>query len=200
MAYVTPRRNGTWELRESVSTPQGPRSRTLVSFRTLSEAAIETACSRAAKPLAADEIRDAARRAGAPVDLAAADQAAGDLLRELDAGREPHPILRQLLVEALQAAPPVRLGNARRGGAIPLRPQTGRDAPSRPRSGGESHAGGGVTPLESLDNARASAAWLTATPEERGKALYDLLLLGERLQQGRPEAPRKPFPRLDRAA
>jgi hypothetical protein len=192
MAYVTPRRNGTWELRESVATPQGPRSRTLVSFRALSEEAIETARSRAAKPLAADEIRDAARRAGAPVGLAAADQAAGDLLRELDAGREPHPILRQLLVEALQAPRPVRLGDA------PRRAKRDGKAQARPRPRGE--PGGDVIPLESLDNARASAAWLTATPEQRGEALYDLLLLGERLQQGRPEAERVPFPRLDQAA
>lgn len=190
MAYVTSRGSGKWELRESVSTPEGPRSRTLASFRTLSDETIENARARAAKPLTADAIKDAARRVGAPVGLAAADQAAGDLLRELDAGREPHPILRQLLVEALQAQP-VRLGEA------PRPPERDDEAATRQPPQGEP-AAGDVVPLASLHNARASAAWITATPRERGEALYDLLLLGERLQRSRPE--RERFPRLGEAA
>lgn len=175
MAYVTPRSGGAWEIRESVSTPKGPRSRTLASFRTLTDETIEHARARATKPLSSEDVRDAARRAGAPVDLAAADRAAGDLLRELANGREPHPILRQLLIDALQAEPPVRLGE-----------------PTPAVSQIQEH--------EPLDNARASAAWLTATATERGDALYDLLLLADRFPRSRKARKREGFPHLGRAA
>ncbi|HYI98957.1 MAG TPA: hypothetical protein VEX36_04670 [Thermoleophilaceae bacterium] len=122
-----------------------------------------------------DDVRHAARRAGAPIDLAVADRAAGELLRELVDGREPHPVLRQLLIDALQAGPPARLGEP----AGPV-----RAAP---------------TP-ELLDNARASAAWLTATPAERGDALYDLLLLADRFPRARSTSEHDGFPHLGRAA
>ncbi len=182
MAYATARPGGAWELRESLSTPTGPRSRTLTTFRTLSDEAIAHARSRATKPLSAEEVREAARRAGAPVELAAADRAAASLLSELAAGREPHPILRGLLIDALQARPPRRLGEAR--------------SPDDP---GRRDANADDVPMESLDNVRAAAAWLPATPDERGKALYDLLLLADRFPRRRPRE-RERFPRLDRAA
>lgn len=181
MAYVTARHNGTWEIRESTSTPDGPRSRTLASFRALSDEVVEHARARAEKPLSADDIRDAARRAGAPVDLATADRAAGDLLRELADGREPHPILRALLIDALQEGPPTRLGE---------RPETRERQPS----------GADVLPFETPHNARASAAWLTKTPAERSATLDDLLLLGDQLPHGRRVGEPLRFPRLDRAA
>jgi hypothetical protein len=177
MAYVTARKNGTWEIRESASTPGGPRSRTLASFRTLSSDVIEHALSRAEKPLTADEVRAAAHRAGAPVDLAPADRAAADLLRELADGREPHPILRGLLIDALQEGPPARLG----------------EAPRRPTAAN-------TLPFETPHNARASAAWLTRTPAERGAALEGLLMLTHALPHGRRIDEPLRFPRLDDAA
>jgi hypothetical protein len=186
MAYVTARPGGTWEIRESVSTPKGPRSRTLASFRTLTSEIVEQARARAAKPLSPDDVRRAARRAGAPVDLATADKAAGDLLRELANGREPHPILRQLLIDALQAGPPVRLGEPAR--------TFGSRAAAEPLDAHERQA------PESLDNARASAAWLTASQAERGDALYDLLLLADQFPPSRSRAEHDGFPRLGRAA
>ena len=182
MAYVTARHNGTWEIRESASTPNGPRSRTLASFRTLSDDVVEHARSRAEKPLSAEDIRDAARRAGAPVDLATADRAAGDLLRELADGREPHPILRALLIDALQEGTPTRLGK---------RPETRERHPS----------GADVLPFETPHNARASAAWLTRTPTERAAALNDVLDLADQFPRSRAERmKRERFPRLDRAS
>lgn len=177
MAYVTERKNGTWEIRESTSTPDGPRSRTLASFRTLSSDVVERALARAEKPLTADEIRAAAHRAGAPVDLEPADRAAADLLRELADGREPHPILRALLVDALQEGPPARLG----------------EPPRR-------HAAADVLPFETPHNARASAAWLTRTPAERGAVLEDLLMLADALPHDRRIREPLRFPRLDDAA
>jgi hypothetical protein len=179
MAYVTARKNGTWELRESTSTDDGPRSRTLASFRTLSSDVVEHALGRAENPLTAEDVRDAARRAGAPVDLAAADRAAGDLLRELADGNQPHPILRALLIDALQEGPPMRLGEARRSRAS----QEAADLP-----------------FETPHNARASAAWLTRTPAERGATLEDLLLLADKLPHDRRVGERLRFPRLDAAA
>lgn len=180
MAYVTARPNETWEIRESVVTPSGPRSRTLASFKTLSDEVIEHARARAQKPLAAGEIRDAAHRAGAPVDLAPADRAAADLLRALNDGREPHPILRALLIDALQEGPPARMGEAQRR----------RDRREQ----------ADVLPFETPHNARASAAWLTRTPAERSAALNDLLLLADALPHGKRVGEALRFPRLDRAA
>lgn len=180
MAYVTARKNGTWEIRESASTPNGPRSRTLASFRTLSDDVIRHAQARATRPLDKEEVRAAAHRAGAPVDLAVADRAAGDLLRELADGREPHPILRALLIDALQEGPPARLG----------------EAPRPP----EKDAAADTLPFETPHNARASAAWLTRTPTERGAALYDLLLLADRFPNDRRIGEDLTFPRLGHAA
>ena len=54
-------------MRESRSTPAGPRSRTLATFRELTDETIEKAQERAAKPPSADELREAALRAGAPI-------------------------------------------------------------------------------------------------------------------------------------
>jgi hypothetical protein len=181
MGYVTARKNGTWEIRESVSMPEGPRSRTLASFRTLSDEVLQHAQVRAAKPLDKKAVRDAAHRAGAPVDLATADRAAGDLLRELADGHEPHPILRTLLIDALQEGPPARLGETR-------------------KTWQEARAEAGVPQLEELDNARASAAWLTRTPAERSAALYDLLLLADRFPHSRMPGQQPRFPHLGSAA
>ena len=112
---------------------------------------------------------------------AEADHAAGALLRELASGREPHPVLRALLIDALQEGPAARLGATR-------------------RSWQEARIEAGATQLEAFDNARASAAWLTATPAERGAALDDLLGLADAF----PNEPthrirRRRFPRLDRS-
>lgn len=181
MAYVTPRPNGTWEVRESTSTPSGPRSRTLASFRTLSDDVVEHALARAEKPLTADEVREVARRAGAPVDLEPADRLAADLLRELGDGHEPHPILRALLIDALQEGRPRRFDE-------PQRSQEERETAS-------------VLPFETPHNARASAAWLTRTPAERGAILEDVVDLADQFPRSRAERMRRErFPRLDRAS
>jgi len=115
MAYVTPRKGDRWEIREAVSTEEGPRSRTLASFRELTPDVVEHARERARHPLTADELRRAARRAGAPVALPAADEAAAILLDELAAGREPRPALARALAEALpRPRPRARASDAQR--------------------------------------------------------------------------------------
>lgn len=101
MAYVVARNSGGWEIRESRNTDAGPRGRTLATFRTLTPAVIERALARSTKELGADDLRKAARRAGAPVMAPAADRAAGELLASVAAGYRPRPPLARLLVQAL---------------------------------------------------------------------------------------------------
>ena len=103
--YATGRSNGAWELREARSTPDGPRSRTLATFRELTPDVVAHAQARATQPVSAAEVRRAAVRAGAPVAPPDADRAAGELLAELAAGRTPRPALRALLAQALGDAP-----------------------------------------------------------------------------------------------
>jgi hypothetical protein len=158
MAYIVSRRSGSWELRESRSTEQGPRSRTLASFRTLTPDVVERARRRAGAPLSAAEIQRAASRAGVPIAGSAPNAAAAKLLAELAEGRAPSAPLRRLLVDALP----------------------GSD--------------GGPTDAE-----RAAAPWIAATPEDRGEALRDLLLLADRLPAPRRAAATR-FPRIESSA
>ncbi|HYM53833.1 MAG TPA: hypothetical protein VES97_00610 [Solirubrobacteraceae bacterium] len=117
MAYIVARPAGTWEVRESRSTPDGPRSRTLATFRTLTPAVLERAGGRASKPLDPSDLRRAAVRAGAPVAGDDVDRAAGELLGELAAGRAPRPVLRRLLLETLDRERPARTSASARAAA-----------------------------------------------------------------------------------
>ncbi len=110
MAFVVPTRRGKFELRESRSTPDGPRSRTLATFGELNDEVIEKAQARAAKPIDPRSLRSAARRAGASVAPPPADRAARELIAELGLGREPQPrlqrLLRSMLADNHRAATP----------------------------------------------------------------------------------------------
>jgi hypothetical protein len=154
MAFIVPRKSGAWEIRETRSTPTGPRSTTLASFRELNDEVIEQARARATKPTGAGELRRAALRVGAPIARPPVDSAASKLLAELSKGQRPRRALRRLLADAADS----------------------RDA--------------GLS-----DAARAAQEWVAATPEERGKTLWDLLLLGDALpKRRRPDRSR--FPRF----
>jgi hypothetical protein len=125
---------------------------TLATFRELSDEVIGQAQARAAQPLDAGELRQAALRAGAPIAKPPVDSAASKLLAELSMGHQPRRALRRLLADAVDS----------------------RDA--------------GLS-----DAARAAQEWVAATPEERGKTLKDLLLLGDALpKRRRPD--RSQFP------
>ena len=102
MAFVVPARKGSFEIRESHSSPRGPRSRTLAGFRELNDEVIEKARARASNPLSAEELRGAARRAGAPVARPPIEQAARELIAELAKGKRLDPTLRQILAEMLE--------------------------------------------------------------------------------------------------
>lgn len=101
MAFVVSTKKGSFEIRESRSTAAGPRSRTLASFKELTDETIEKARGRAAKPPTADELRQAALRAGAPVAAPLVDRAARELIGRLAKGERPDPMLRRLLLDAL---------------------------------------------------------------------------------------------------
>jgi hypothetical protein len=101
MTFIVATKRGAYEVRESHSTPKGPRSRTLATFKELNDDVIRKAQSRTAKALDAEELRGAALRAGAPVALSEVDEAARDTLRLLAKGNRPDPMLRRLLLDAL---------------------------------------------------------------------------------------------------
>ena len=67
MAYVVTRPRGRFEIRESVHTAQGPRSRSLANFAQLTDEVLATAGERASRPFDAQAVRASARRAGVPV-------------------------------------------------------------------------------------------------------------------------------------
>jgi hypothetical protein len=102
MAYVVARRGRGFEIRESVSTAAGPRSRTLATFRSISPGVIEQAAARATTAFDARRVWAAAVAAGARTSTPAADVAARALLTELALGRPPSPGLRRHLAEALR--------------------------------------------------------------------------------------------------
>lgn len=101
MAFVIANKRGSYEVRESHSTPDGPRSRTLATFKEMDDEVVGKALARAANPLNVEELRKAALRAGAPVAPPEVDEAARDTLRLLAKGRRPDPMLRRLLLDAL---------------------------------------------------------------------------------------------------
>lgn len=68
MAYVVRRRDGRFEIRESVHTPRGPRARTLANFRRLTEETLTAAAGRARRPFDAEAVAMSARRAGIPLN------------------------------------------------------------------------------------------------------------------------------------
>jgi hypothetical protein len=103
MAFIVPTKKGSFEVRESRSTPEGPRSRTLATFRELTDETIAKAQARATTPVPSEEeLRGAALRAGAPVQGAAVEEAARETLRLLANGKRLDPMLKRLLVDALE--------------------------------------------------------------------------------------------------
>jgi hypothetical protein len=66
MAYVVARPKGRFEIRESLHTPDGPRSRSLAGFDVLSDAVLTKAAGRAQRPFDPEGVLASGRRAGAP--------------------------------------------------------------------------------------------------------------------------------------
>lgn len=162
MAFIVPTRAGRFEIRESRSTPAGPRSQTLVSFKELTDEVIAKAQAKASTAPSADALRRGARRAGAPVARPVIEQAARQVIAELAKGDRLEPTLRQILLELLQ-----------RGYREDASPSPENEA------------------------ARGVAIWMAASPEERGRTLFELLLLADALPSGGRRGKPLRFPRLD---
>lgn len=101
MAFVVPTKKDSFEIRESHSTPDGPRSRTLATFRELNDETIEKARGRASKPLDAEALRAAALKAGAPLAADRTEKTARSLISDLAKGGKLDPMLKRLLRDAL---------------------------------------------------------------------------------------------------
>lgn len=117
MAYLVERPNGSWELRESITSARGPRSRTLATFRCLGEKDVDKAVSRSETGLTEAEVVDLARRAGAPVERTRAEAAAAELIEALARGEELPPPWREALLSALDRDPGDHIRGADRGDA-----------------------------------------------------------------------------------
>jgi hypothetical protein len=70
MAFVVARRGGRFEIRESLHTANGPRSRTLAGFDVLTEEVLAAAARRAQRPFDREAVIGSGRRAGARVRIA----------------------------------------------------------------------------------------------------------------------------------
>lgn len=70
MAYVVARRNGRFEIRESLHTAKGPRARTLAGFGVLSDEILAAAARRAQRPFDAESVIRSGRRAGVRIQIA----------------------------------------------------------------------------------------------------------------------------------
>ena len=143
MAYAVARPGGRWELREACTTSRGPRSRTLASFRVLTDDVVERARKAATIAVSAEDLREAARRAGVPAEMSAADTAARILLAEMAAGRSPSPSLRRLLAARVGRGGG-RVREAAGGGAVEWLASTARESSGGcgiPTAGGHDASG-----------------------------------------------------------
>jgi hypothetical protein len=77
MAYVVARRNGRFEIRESLHTSKGPRARTLAGFRVLTDDIVAAASRRAQRPFDAEAVIGSGRRAGASLQVTTASTRRG---------------------------------------------------------------------------------------------------------------------------
>ena len=66
MAYVVARRNGRFEVRESLHTPDGTRARTLASFDVLTDEILAKAAAKAERPFDVRTVLTSTNRLGLP--------------------------------------------------------------------------------------------------------------------------------------
>ena len=106
MAYLVRRSPDRVEIRESHTTPRGPRSRTLARFSgPLTPDVLERAASRATRPFDAGRLVRRARTAGIRVASRSREPEARALLARLHRGDPIDPVIAGLLKSALAAVP-----------------------------------------------------------------------------------------------
>lgn len=81
MAFVVRRPGERFEIRESAATPLGPRARTLVTFRELTDEVLDTATERSSGPLDRARLRARAIELGAAVGPPTIQNAAHEVLK-----------------------------------------------------------------------------------------------------------------------
>ena len=107
MAYIVARPGRSFEIRESIATKDGPRARTLATFRTLSDAVLERARARARRHFDVERIRARAAELAIPSDDSAATYARS-LIGELRRGAQlPPAIVRALRHELPEVQMPI---------------------------------------------------------------------------------------------
>jgi hypothetical protein len=105
VAHLALRKGGRVDIRESVLTPAGPRSRTLASFRgTLTPEVLDRAEARAERPFDRARLVERAGELGVPTTARREDRAARQLLAHLRRGGAIDPVLVTLLRGALRRA------------------------------------------------------------------------------------------------
>lgn len=105
MAYLVKRADGRCEIRESHMTANGPRSRTLNTFRgDLSLDVLARAEERAERPLDRDALIADVRAKGVAVTMRREERAARELLALLRRGEAINPVWVTLLRSALEGA------------------------------------------------------------------------------------------------
>ena len=109
MASVVSNRRGGWEIRESIATPKGPRSKTLATFRSLNDEILERAAERAGRPFDREGVIRIARRVGAEVAVATEERSARTLITQLARGDKISPGLAGALVGYLERSNPPKL-------------------------------------------------------------------------------------------
>jgi hypothetical protein len=98
MAYLYLRKSGRVEIREAHSTPRGPRSRTLASFRgALTDEQLDRAESQSTRPFDREALRLRAAAIGVPVARSDADAETRALLARLRGGARIDPVLVSVL-------------------------------------------------------------------------------------------------------
>lgn len=109
MAYVVVRPKGRFEIRESVSTPKGPRARSLANFARFSDEVLELARKRASRPFDGGAVRVAAQRAAARADAQGVPpvaEAAATVPRHAQPGTRRFVEATRRMAAALETRPP----------------------------------------------------------------------------------------------
>lgn len=101
MASIIERDDGRFEIRESIRTADGPRSRTLAIFRALSSEGLDHAEARASRPFDREAVREEAVERGVPWVGTEVASSVREVLAAVEDGTRPPPVLAVVLREVL---------------------------------------------------------------------------------------------------
>jgi hypothetical protein len=105
MAFIVARKDGRFEIRESIATTSGPRARTLATFRELDDQVLDRAAEHAQRRFDRAALEARAQQMAVPRNPDGASRAARALIAELRHGRRPAPALVRILRDELPRRP-----------------------------------------------------------------------------------------------